>query len=226
MGEGSVWVEINDQAARDKVSHALRFAARNLKKKNSQESTATSSTTTTASSKRRSSDSMRKMNNNVKSSKNRKTLGTVADDLSSVEPSSSSGSESSDLDDEPIPLSQVFDHKIEMSPKILQNSNLLQGGSTAAQQEDDDGADFDVAFSMRSLQLDDECEAALRKEVTQQQKQQQQQTTTKPQKEDKEEDKQSPTAASTLDQQREFNTLRSEDLNEILDEPLDGEDEW
>ena len=29
--EGDIWIEINNQAARDKVSHALRFAARNLK---------------------------------------------------------------------------------------------------------------------------------------------------------------------------------------------------
>lgn len=95
--ENGAWVEIDNQAARDKVSHALRFASRNLKA-----SDMTTSTSTNPSSSIRTVRSPR-----------RNRFSTEGTD-SSVSSNSTSEpfSELSENDEtEPVPLEQVFSDK-------------------------------------------------------------------------------------------------------------------
>jgi hypothetical protein len=201
--EGGNWVEINNQAARDKVSHALRFAARNLKKSESKTAASVASSKSSTTTRR---------------SKKRKTRKTQDGDESVSSTSEPSASSESD-DEAPIPLSQIFDHTFETKPQIfsplksLQNAfgltqtNDKKRSVVPAAEEEAEEPDFGVAatsLSLRSMQLDDACDLALRKEGEQQQQHQPKQ----------------PKQQS----EPEFSTLRSEDLNDILDEPLD--DEW
>ena len=88
--ENNTWAEINNQAARDKVSHALRFAARNLK---TSETTSNSTASTS----------------NKKAGRRPRRMQSSQSDESSVSTSTSNQSETVESEEgEPVPLSKVF----------------------------------------------------------------------------------------------------------------------
>ncbi|KAL7555575.1 hypothetical protein ACA910_016185 [Epithemia clementina (nom. ined.)] len=105
--ENDSWVEINNQAARDKVSHALRFASRNLKT-----SEIEGSPTSSASS------------NPPRRPRRKEFSGSEA---SSVSSSTSEQSESEE--GEPVPLAEVFGVNFALDHPSLFDHNERQANS-------------------------------------------------------------------------------------------------
>jgi len=148
------WVEINNQAARDKVSHALRFAARNLNK-----SLLSSSSTNT----------VRRQNTTAAGSDDSVTSSTTSEP-SVLGENDNDEDEDEEQEEEPVPLSRVFDQSFvnpfqlafftqQQQQQQPAASKGLDPSTTRAHEMDEEEH---VALSFRSMELDDIADAVLR----------------------------------------------------------------
>lgn len=190
--EGNAWVEINNQTARDKVSHALRFAAKQLKQTSGASSAAVASTAAgTKKAQKEKHGRKRSMCSLSSTESSQDSANTCHSGQSSVV----SGDEEPLFSIMPVNDDDFADVEVPVASIFMRQQNIL----TDMKRKSEEGyLDFHDFHSMSLLRHEGDSQMMM-----------------------------------MLPQlpQPEFNTLRSEDLNELMREPMfashDGMDgEW